>query len=119
MKYSSSSGGLVSSLLAVSLLNVGCSEEGDPAPVLPREESGGGYTLAVGPDLPAHGWANVWTDEARVTNGGAAADAAHIYTVTNRAELVRALYPDAAIAEDGTFTSANGPDPTPKIIYVQ
>jgi pectate lyase len=76
--------------------------------------------MAVNAGQMAHGWANVWSaDGARVTNGGAAADASHIYTVTNRAELVRALYPDAIIAEDGTYTSVNGADPTPKIIYVQ
>ncbi|MBX2813653.1 MAG: hypothetical protein KTR25_17685, partial [Myxococcales bacterium] len=53
------------------------------------------------------------------TNGGADADEAHTYTVTNRTELVQALYPDAVIAEDGTFTSENGSDDTPKVIYVQ
>ncbi len=69
----------------------------------------------VDPGQEAHGWASVGTP----TKGGADADAAHTYTVTNRTELVQALYPDAVIADDGTFTSANGTDDTPKIIYVE
>ena len=70
-------------------------------------------------DLP-DGWAAVsLTSDSPATTGGADADAGHTYTVTNRTELVQALYPDAVIAEDGTFSSANGPDSTPKIINVR
>jgi pectate lyase len=143
MKYSTNVGGLVSSLLAVAFFGVGCSDDGEPSTAAPPLMGAGGTPAeeettppgAAGvpasspeeqrPDLvldaqeAAHGWASVWSDGARVTNGGANADADHIYTVTNRTELVRALYPDAIIADDGTFTSANRADPTPKIIYVQ
>lgn len=110
MSYSTSPW-LVSSLLAVALIGIGCSgDEGEP------------WTTTVRTNIApaAHGWAQVWPgDSGRVTNGGGGADAAHTYTVTSRTELVRALYPDAVIAEDGTFSSANGADPTPKLIYVR
>jgi pectate lyase len=90
-------------------------------------DAGGGAGGSEGlPDLPLAnqgapvGWASVWPgDDDRTTTGGADADADHIFTVTSRTELVRALYPDAVIADDGTFTSENGADPTPKIIYVR
>ncbi|MFC6087009.1 pectate lyase family protein [Sphaerisporangium aureirubrum] len=49
---------------------------------------------------PGDGWASAGTG----TTGGAAADAAHVYTVTTRAGLIAAL---------------NGADATPKIIYVK
>jgi pectate lyase len=119
MKNSTLSGGLVSSLLAMAWLGVGCSDDGGETSLATLRETTPPGVLAVGPELAAHGWANVWSEEGRVTKGGAGADAAHVYTVTNRAELVRALYPDAVIADDGTFTSENGPDTTPKLIYVQ
>lgn len=48
---------------------------------------------------PLDGWAAATTG----TTGGADADADHVFTVTNRQELLSAL---------------NGQDPTPKIIYV-
>jgi pectate lyase len=107
------SGRLVSSLLAVTSLGVGCSDDGEPSTTpIPAGED-------ASRSVPG-GWASVWPgDGTRVTNGGADADADHVYTVTNRTELVRALYPDAIIADDGTFTSANRADPTPKIIYVR
>jgi len=114
MKHSSQA----SRLLAVSWIaasaNLGCSD-GSSATT---------GTLALGADegraSVTKGWASVWPgDEKRTTNGGGAADAAHIYTVKNRAELVRALYPDAVLADDGSFSSENGADPTAKIIYVQ
>jgi len=99
---------------------------GNGVPASPDAGGGAGGNGEVLPDLPLvkdevpGGWASVWTgDEARTTNGGSNADADHIFTVTNRTELVRALYPDAVIADDGTFTSENGADPTPKIIYVR
>jgi pectate lyase len=116
MKYSMS-GGLVSSFLAVASFVLGCSDDTvGTAPTLgPTTPTG---RLAVDTKQMAHGWANVSSDGS-VTNGGADADAAHVYTVTNRTELVQALYPDAVIAEDGTFTSAKGPDPTPKIIFIK
>jgi pectate lyase len=116
MKYSIS-GGLVSSFLAFASFVVGCSDDTvGTAPTLgPTTPTG---HLAVDTKEMAHGWANVWPDS-NVTTGGADADAAHVYTVTNRTELVHALYPDAVIAEDGTFTSAKGSDPTPKIIFIK
>lgn len=114
MKHSSMSGGLLSSFLAFAVLALGCSEDPvgtapNPGPVTPTGR------LAVDIDEIAHGWAN----DGKVTNGGADADASHVYTVTNRTELVKALYPDAVIADDGTFTSTNGADATPKIILVK
>ncbi len=118
MNYRTLSSNLAS-LLALTSLVVGCSDDTVGTAPTPGPTSPVGR-LAVNPGEKAHGWASVWpADSARVTNGGGDADAAHVYTVTNRAELVRALYPDANIAADGTFTSANGPDATPKIIYIQ
>jgi pectate lyase len=113
MKNGTMSGVLVSSLLAVTSLGVGCSDDGAPSSTpTPAGED-------ASRSVPG-GWASVWPgDGTRVTNGGADADADHVYTVTNRTELVRALYPDAIIADDGTFTSVNRADPTPKIIYVR
>jgi pectate lyase len=65
------------------------------------------------------GWASVATESApRGTTGGAGADAAHVFHVHSREQLVRALSPDAVFAPDGSFTSERGPDPTPKIIHV-
>ncbi len=115
MKNSTMSGGLVSSLLAiVASLGAGCSDTGEASTFEPGPIAPAGF-VGTDPEQPAHGWANVGA----VTKGGADADAAHTYTVTNRTELVEALYPDAVIADDGTFTSANGPDDTAKIIYIQ
>jgi pectate lyase len=113
MKYSSMSGRLASSFLAVAF-GVGCGDANDGSnPTLLEQPPVN--RLAVDPDEIAHGWANV----GRVTNGGAEADAAHTYTVENREQLIRALYPDADFEPDGTFQSANGPDHTPKIIYIK
>jgi pectate lyase len=67
-------------------------------------------------DDDADGWAAA--SDAGVPTGGLDADAGHVYLVRNRTELIRALYPDAVIADAGTFTSAAGADPSPKIIYV-
>ena len=115
MKNSTMSGGLVSSLLAiVASLGAGCSDTGEASTFEPGPIAPDGL-VGTDPDQPAHGWASVDA----VTKGGADADPAHVYTVTNRTELVEALYPDAVIADDGTFTSANGPDDTAKIIYIQ
>jgi pectate lyase len=118
MKHSGMSRGIISSLLAFAWLGLGCSDGSEPSTTL-----GGTPGPTAGPDVSkevANGWASVWPgDSARVTNGGADADAAHVYTVKNRTELIRALYPDAVIAADGTFSSENRADPTPKIIYVQ
>jgi pectate lyase len=123
MRYPILSSGLVTSLLAAASLGVGCSDDGASPSAMPATTppgADGDYDLEVDARQVAHGWANVWSGDAgRVTNGGADADADHVYTVTNRTELVRALYPDALIADDGTFTSENGADTTPKIIYVQ
>jgi len=77
-------------------------------------------TLAGSPD----GWASVAgatqgsSASGAATTGGAGADAAHVFHVSTRAELVRALQPDAVFAPDGSFRSERGPDPTPKVIHV-
>lgn len=85
----------------------------------PAGGGGVGGVAALVTDLP-DGFAAVEAPgESASIKGGAGADAAHTYTVMNRNELVRALYPDAVIAPDGSFTSANGADATPKIIYVK
>lgn len=115
MKSSNRSGGSVWSCLALGLFSLGCDDTEGPTLSPPVTPTG---RIAVDTQRTAHGWARVWK-EGGPTNGGAKADAAHIYTVTNRTELVQALYPDAVIAEDGTFTSANGPDATPKIIFIK
>ncbi len=66
----------------------------------------------------ANGWASVYPAGAGTTNGGANTDRAHVYVVRNRSELIRALYPDAVIHENGRFDSARGPDPTPKVLWI-
>lgn len=116
MKSSNLSGGLALSCAAFCFCVVGCADDDGAARTFPETTPAG--RIAVGTEIEAHGWAQVWTDGG-ATKGGADADAAHTYTVTNRTELVQALYPDAVIAEDGTFTSENGPDDAPKIIFVQ
>jgi pectate lyase len=149
MKHSLKLTQVVTSLLAIVTGSAGCSDDppqsgplrgagaawgaagttagtgGSGSPASPDAGGGAGGSEGL-PDLPLvkdevpGGWASVWAgDEARTTNGGSNADADHIFTVTNRTELVQALYPDAVIAADGTFTSEIGADPTPKIIYVR
>lgn len=66
------------------------------------------------------GWASYDpTGLAGGATGGKDADEAHRYVVRDRNGLIKALYPDAVIAEDGGFTSANGADDSPKIIYIK
>lgn len=79
-----------SSLLAVSLLSMGITSVSSASSNL------GSEVLA-----PKDGWAAYGNG----TTGGAAADASHVFTVTNKAELLKAL--------------GNGKDNTPKIIYVK
>lgn len=79
-----------SSLLAVSLLSMGI------ASVTSASSNLGKAVLA-----PKDGWAAYGAG----TTGGVAADASHVFTVTNKAELLKAL--------------GNGKDNTPKIIYVK
>ncbi|GAA5171265.1 polysaccharide lyase family 1 protein [Viridibacterium curvum] len=76
-----------------------------------------GSTLAIAApnSLGAFGWASANGG----TTGGHGADKAHTYTVTTRAQLIKALMPDAVINADGSFTSAAGPDATKKIIYIK
>lgn len=82
----------------------------DPAPAPAPTPSS-----AVPGSLGADGWATVNADgSAFVVTGGDAADAAHTYTVTNRAQLIAALYGSAS-ADPGTAT----PDDTPKRILIQ
>ncbi len=66
----------------------------------------------------ANGWASVGTNNLghTGTTGGVTADAAHTYTVTNRNELLAALYTNLVINNDGSFTGTV--DSTPKIIYI-
>lgn len=64
--------------------------------------------------LGADGWATVNPDGTPfVVTGGHAADAAHTYVVTNRAQLIAALYGSAS-ADPSTAT----PDDTPKRILI-
>lgn len=67
---------------------------------------------------PADGWASVGANNlgGTGTTGGVTADAAHTYTVTNRSELLAALYTNLVIKDDGSFTGTV--DSTPKIIYI-
>lgn len=74
-----------------------------------------GAQAATPGSLGAFGWASTNGG----TTGGNGADAAHTYTVNSRAQLIKALMPDAVINADGSFSSALGPDATKKIIYVQ
>ncbi|MEW9672762.1 polysaccharide lyase family 1 protein [Ammoniphilus sp. 3BR4] len=59
---------------------------------------------------PKDGWAAAKTANLEGTTGGAAADSNHVYTVTNRSELIQALKGDKAKTEDND---------TPKIIYIK
>ncbi len=67
----------------------------------------------------ANGWASVGTNNlgSTGTTGGVTADAAHTYTVTNRNELLAALYTNLVISNSGSFTGTL--DNTPKIIYIE
>lgn len=121
MKPTFKSDPLFAVVLAVVSGSLGCSED-TSSPATPTPPSGleGARAAIVGATSVAKGWASVWPEDAkRTTNGGGAADAAHVFTVKTRTEFVRALYPDAVLADDGTFTSEKGADPTPKIIQVQ
>ena len=75
-------------------------------------------SIAPGAFDPADGWASVGTNNLgnAGTTGGVDADAAHTYTVTNRNELLAALYTNLVIKDDGSFTGTV--DTTPKIIYI-
>lgn len=67
----------------------------------------------------ANGWASYGNNNlgAVGTTGGAAADAAHTFTVRNRNELLRALYGSSVtIKTNGSFSGTL--DNTPKMIYV-
>lgn len=59
---------------------------------------------------PNDGWAAAKTMNLEGTRGGAAADANHVYTVTNRSELIQALKGDKEKTQDND---------TPKIIYIK
>jgi pectate lyase len=88
----------------------GSDDVNEPAPA-PAPGAG-----AVAPSsLGADGFATVGTDGKPFTvTGGAAADAAHTYTVRNRAELVAALFGKA-----NADPALDTPDNTPKIILIQ
>jgi pectate lyase len=51
------------------------------------------------------------------TIGGASADSLHQYIVTNRNELIKALYTDVVMSSDGTWTGKA--DTLAKIVYVK
>lgn len=71
------------------------------------------------PPKDVFGWAGYDSSGASAgTTGGDSADTDHCYIVKNRNELIMALYPDAIIADDGSFTSTAGPDHSPKKIYI-
>jgi pectate lyase len=108
MHHGSQAAGLALVLAAwVALASCGSNDDGSaptPAPSPPAPAS-----------LGADGFATVAADGSAYTvRGGDAADAAHTYTVTDRAGLVAALYgkPDADLAADP-------PDDTPKTILVR
>lgn len=67
----------------------------------------------------ADGWASFGANNLghSGTTGGVTADAAHTYTVTNRNELLAALYTNLVINPDGSFTGTL--DNTPKIIFIE
>jgi pectate lyase len=84
-----------------------------------NNDSGDGPVAAPSPAAPsslgADGFATVAADgSAFAMAGGTGADAAHTFTVTNRAQLVAALYgkPDADLSQDPA-------DDTPKTLLVQ
>ncbi len=76
-------------------------------------------SVAPGAFDPANGWASVGTNNlgGTGTTGGVDADQAHTYTVTNRNELIAALYTNEVINNDGSFSGTV--DTAPKIIYVE
>jgi pectate lyase len=96
-------------LLAAAAAVVACGGS-DDEPVVPAP--GPNPVRAAPGSLGADGRANVQPDgSAFVVTGGEAADAAHTYTVTTRAQLIAALYGSPS-ADPGTAT----PDDTPKRI---
>ncbi|MDQ8022149.1 MAG: hypothetical protein REI94_09930 [Moraxellaceae bacterium] len=103
--------GLALLLATMGLVACGGGSDGPAA-----SSSGGGGGGVAGPSsLGADGWANSQTDK---VTGGDGADAAHTYTVTNRNELIQALYGGGAtINADGSFSGTL--DTTKKIIYIK
>ena len=104
-------------LLAASVALFACGGGGDdapaPTPAAPTPPAPAPTPVAPG-SLGATGWATVNPDgSAFVVTGGDAADAAHIYTVTNRAQLIAALYGSAS-----ADPSTAAPDNTPKRILI-
>ncbi|MFT4173633.1 MAG: pectate lyase [Rhodocyclaceae bacterium] len=77
------------------------------------EASSSSSSTATISSLGADGWASVGTG----TTGGHGAASDKIYTVSNRNELIQALYgKGASIADDGSVSGTL--DASPKIIYV-
>lgn len=100
--------------LGLSSVLVACGGSGndDPQPTTPVTPS---TPYAPASSLGADGWA---TANSATVTGGHGADAAHTYTVTNRNELIQALYGGTAtINEDGSFSGTL--DTTKKIIYIK
>src|SRR6266508_2935388 len=96
--------GIVVTLCLIAIAAVG-------APALESSANSGGARLQSAQDLgretlpPNDGWASFSTG----TTGGSAATPDHVYTVTNRQELVAAL-------NDGAYPpSSSTPSNTPKI----
>lgn len=103
-------------LLAAAVALFACGGGDDaPTPSAPAPTPPAPAPTPVAPSsLGADGWATVNPDgSAFVVTGGDAADAAHTYTVTNRAQLIAALYGSAS-ADPSTAT----PDDTPKRILI-
>jgi pectate lyase len=97
--------------IIITLCLIAIAAAGAPAMAMESGTNSGGVRLQSAQDLghetlpPNDGWASSGTNNLGQagTTGGASADAAHVYTATNRQELVAAL----------------GIGATPKIIYVQ
>jgi pectate lyase len=105
-------------LLAASVALFACGGGGDdapaPTPAAPTPPAPAPTPVAPG-SLGATGWATVNPDgSAFVVTGGDTADAAHTYTVTNRAQLIAALYGSAS-----ADPSTAAPDNTAKRILIQ
>ncbi len=100
---------------ATVLALVGCGGDEAMVGAMPAPAASATPTPTAAGSLGADGWAST----SGGTTGGNGATAAKTYTVTNRNQLIQALYGNTAtIAADGGVT-AGTLDPDPKIIYVR
>ncbi|MBE7369303.1 pectate lyase [Ramlibacter pallidus] len=108
-------------MLAGALLVAGCGggDGGTPFPVAaPQPEESSRPCTAETDSNPSSLGADGWAAAGGAVTGGCGALAKNTFTVTNRRELVQALYagkPRTTRADD----SWEAPDDTPKIIYVR